>query len=204
MATQINLVCRPIKTSIRLSIKLLTKKWPYAMTASRLVPNDNASVPQRRGNPPPEERVYFLTCIPSRSSRARRVRIFLAPSRRKHLPADYEDVASSDRKIAGPIIMERARQVSLAYGADVAGSERPAFRREARNGRFRLMTESYVDHGGRAVLAVTIIDDRSVCFDGSLTQKEGCSVPEVKIRECKLYRWRKRFFGAFPIYEPEA
>jgi len=132
------------------------------------------------------------------------VRIFLAPSRRKHLPADYEDVASGDRKIAGPIIMERARQVSLAYGVDVAGSKRPAFRREARNGRFRLMTESYIDHCGRAVLDVTITDDRSVSFSGNLIQNEDCSVPEVKIRECKPYRWRKRFFGAFPIYEPEA
>lgn len=183
---------------------MLTKKWPCAMTASRLVPNDNASVPQRRGNPPPGERVRILRCAPGPGTSRRGVptRIFLAPSRRKRLPTDFEEVTSKNKRIAARTIMEWAPEVSRAYGvSEMRGTGYGTIATVASKGKFVQKTVSSTNANGGDVFAVTIIYEGSVCFDGQLNRVDGQSEPHIRISVLRPLRWRKMYFSAFPIYE---
>ncbi len=155
-------------------------------------------LPQRRGNPPPEERVRFLSCIPSKINQSLRYRVFLAPSRRKFLPPDYNDVMSKDRRLASSILIKRARRVAKVHGADIYDSG-DAFRKEARRGKFHLITISYRDDRGNEIFEVVIKYAGCVRLQARLTQGELDSLQIIKIVKWNPGRWRKVFFSAFPI-----
>ncbi len=155
-------------------------------------------LPERRGNPLPEERVRFLTCVPSKINQSRRYKIFLAPSIRKFLPPDYNDVISKDRHLASSILIRRARQVAKVHGVDIYDSG-VAFRKEARSGKFHLITSSYLDDRRNEVFAVVIKYADCVRLQARLTQGELDSLQTIKIVKWNPGRWRKVFFSAFPI-----
>ncbi len=158
---------------------------------------------QRQLMPPPSRRPrQLMSRFLSPSPRGGGVRIFPGSSRRKRLPANFEHVDFADKAVAGPIMMQRAREVARVHGRLVEeGNGYRSHVKEAGSTMFRLKTRYCLDHDESENYDITIIHDGSVCLRGSLIVRSGQREPEIKIQKWSRRKWQKYFLSAFPIFE---